>query len=609
MFALLRRWPSLRRLIVVMFVLPLMFAGGSLVGTLAGESVGNVGSLEISQYEFVNLYRGLEEQFRRQSGSDTLPPAMAEVVAQETRRRLISDYLMRAAAEEKNIAVPQSAIADEIRNMPDFLDEGGEFSLTLFNDYVRDPRQLESQVRQTLRRRPLLAALEARPLTAVREKLAAYRRQQRVVQEASLLVTAVFNIGEDDINRYYSQNQRRYQLREEADWEYVEVSADSVSASATLAPPTGEQITLAYEELLNEDAAQEQRRAAHIFIAGDGEDELRRAQEIVEQARQSPESFAELAREYSEDAGTAADGGDLGLVVRDDLPPAMDSAVFSMEEGDISEPLSVEGGFSIVKMEFSSAPPPRALSEMRDEAEERARQNIAQDHFLDLLERLEGVAHLNIGSLAEVAQEAGTTMQVAAEVLRRPRPGEEHPLFNAEILEQLFTEEILGGETSPAIAVDDVRYIFARSVRHQPASVRPLSEVGGEIAGRLRAAEQIALMRAEGTAAIPEDLEWSAPNTLSLADEGLGDDIDELTANEIFAADLTGGLPAFAMTAEPDMVRIFRIGEIAALPPEEEGDDLVATMLTERHSAAAGAAYLESLTERYDIQFDSSPLE
>ena len=70
MFKLFRRWPSLRRVGVVAFVLPIMFTGGSLISNLAAQSVGGVGSLEIPRDEFNNAYRQIEEEIREQYSID-----------------------------------------------------------------------------------------------------------------------------------------------------------------------------------------------------------------------------------------------------------------------------------------------------------------------------------------------------------------------------------------------------------------------------------------------------------------------------------------------------------------------------------------------------------
>ena len=612
MFFIFRRWPSLRRVGVILFALPLMFAGGSLVGDLAADSVGGVGTLEISRYEFAAAYQGLAERYRSRYNLDELPPELARDAAQQARLRLTSEYLVRAAAADKHIEPPDSAIADEIRATPEFQDESGNFSVALFDDYVRDPRRLEAEVRRALQRRALLTATRPGELQAVRDKVAAYSRQRRVVDETTLIVTTAFNIAEDDIARYYSANRRAYQIREEADWEYIVVSA---GAPEDLPPPDADAVSLAFTELQEENAAREQRTVRHIFIDGEGDSARVRAGEIAALARAAPDSFSDLAREFSEDAGSAANGGDLGIVVRGDLPSAMEEEAFALEAGEVGAPVAAGGGFSVMQVESSSAPPLR-LEDIREEAEMRARRIIAGDNLAALVERLQEVAHINIGSLTPVAEAAGASVQVAAGVPRNAAEADgAAPAFFADetVLAPLFAPEIAaGGETSPALAIDDYSYLMARATRHQPAQLRPLSEVGEGIARRLAALEQIRVMRenaADGGIVPPADAEWRGPWTLSLLPDEDGGElpIDNAARGEIFNAPLDGGLPAFAPVAGEGIVRVFRIREALSSSPDSDDVESVGLLLENSAETAGVNAYLQSAAENYEIYFDEEP--
>lgn len=617
MFFVFRRWPALRRLGVAVFALPLMFAGGSLVGNLAAQSVGGVGELEISRQEFAAVYQSLAERYLARYDLDELPPELARAAAGQARSRLVSEYLIRAAAADRQIEPPDSAVAAEIRATPEFQDESGNFSVSLFQDYVRDTRRLETEVRRNLRRRALLAAANPGEIPAVREKLAAYRRQLRVAEETSLTVTTAFNIGEDDIARYYSENQNEYQIREEADWEYIVVSAAAPDAGPA---PDADTMSLAFAELEEEYAARERRTVRHIFISGEDDDARERAAELAQQARASPETFADLAREFSEDAGSAANGGDLGVVVRGDLPAAMEDEAFLLESGEVGEPVLVDGGYSVLQAEVSAAPAPEA-EDLRAEAEARARRIIVRDELAERVERLQEVAHINIGSLEPVAAEAGVLLQTAVSVPRNSAAAEADdsaPAFFADesILAQLFSEEVLsGGETSPAIALNDDEYLMARAARYQPARVRPLTEVGEGIARRIAAREQIGVMLEDAAAGdgeiAPANAEWRGPWTLSLLGEEdeSPPEIDDAARGEIFAAALDGGFPAFALVPGDGIVHIFRIREAIDAPPRADDVAAIGRLLAESGQSAAVNAYLQVLAENYEVYFDDEPLQ
>ncbi|UJL47566.1 peptidylprolyl isomerase [Virgibacillus sp. NKC19-16] len=83
--------------------------------------------------------------------------------------------------------------------------------------------------------------------------------------------------------------------------------------------------------------------AQHILV----EDE-ETANEVKEQLDDGAD-FAELASEYSTD-GTAEDGGNLGYFSVGDMVPPFEDAAYSMEEGEISDPVATQHGFHIIKV-------------------------------------------------------------------------------------------------------------------------------------------------------------------------------------------------------------------------------------------------------------------
>jgi peptidyl-prolyl cis-trans isomerase SurA len=79
------------------------------------------------------------------------------------------------------------------------------------------------------------------------------------------------------------------------------------------------------------------------------EEKLARLEE-VRQLLDGGADFAELAREYSEDPGTAAQGGDLGCFGRGELVPEFEEVAFQLKPGEVSEPVLTEFGYHLIKL-------------------------------------------------------------------------------------------------------------------------------------------------------------------------------------------------------------------------------------------------------------------
>jgi len=66
---------------------------------------------------------------------------------------------------------------------------------------------------------------------------------------------------------------------------------------------------------------------------------------------QAGADFAELARQESDDAGSGANGGDLGSFRRGQMVPTFEQAAFAMQPGDLSEPVKTPFGYHVIKVE------------------------------------------------------------------------------------------------------------------------------------------------------------------------------------------------------------------------------------------------------------------
>ncbi|MEB2780380.1 peptidylprolyl isomerase [Algoriphagus sp. C2-6-M1] len=60
--------------------------------------------------------------------------------------------------------------------------------------------------------------------------------------------------------------------------------------------------------------------------------------------------FADLARKYSEDPGSATNGGDLGFSTRGQMVPEYEGAALSLRQGEISDPVETEYGFHMIQL-------------------------------------------------------------------------------------------------------------------------------------------------------------------------------------------------------------------------------------------------------------------
>jgi peptidyl-prolyl cis-trans isomerase C len=84
--------------------------------------------------------------------------------------------------------------------------------------------------------------------------------------------------------------------------------------------------------------------------------------------------FAQMAKQYSEDAATAAYGGEMGFIQRDKVVPPIVNAAYALEPGQVSDLVATPSGFEIIKVEQKHT---KTLEEIRPALESQIRQERA----------------------------------------------------------------------------------------------------------------------------------------------------------------------------------------------------------------------------------------
>ena len=112
-------------------------------------------------------------------------------------------------------------------------------------------------------------------------------------------------------------------------------------------------------------------------------------------------SFAEVATQYNADQALAARGGDLGVVAKGDLQPALDKAVFSLQAGGFTkEPVKTADGSYFVKVEQKQAKRDKAVTfdEVKDDVKAALTQVAERKAMISYIEGLVSKASIKVNS-------------------------------------------------------------------------------------------------------------------------------------------------------------------------------------------------------------------
>ena len=107
----------------------------------------------------------------------------------------------------------------------------------------------------------------------------------------------------------------------------------------------------------------EQRCVRHILF---NKDQKEKAEDVKQQLENGGD-FTKLAKENSQDPGSAENGGDLGCFGKDETVPEFEQAAFGAEQGEIVGPVKTEFGYHILKVTDVKPEQTRSLQEVESQ--------------------------------------------------------------------------------------------------------------------------------------------------------------------------------------------------------------------------------------------------
>ena len=617
MFDLVHRRKRIAQIILALLTIPFAFFGLQFYsrGMGGAEDVAKVNGSPITQHEFAEALRQQQDRLRAAFGPGVDPDVLD---TPQSRRALldslVSQRLISQAAQRAHLTVGDEALRETITAIPAFQGEGG-FSKETYEALLRSqnmtPAMFEAQMRHDLAVSQLAGAIAGTAIVpqTVAERIATLQDERREVQEALVPakpLLAEVKLDEARLKAYYEANAADFRVPEQVRAEYLVLSAQSLASPAAI--PEAD-LKAAYEARASQYRVAEQRRASHILVKTKAE-----AEKIAAEARKSPDQFAELARKYSQDPGSAAKGGDLGFFARGQMVGPFEDAAFALKEGQISDPVQTDFGWHVIRLTAVRPAQARPFAEVRSElAADLARQQGAR-RFAESAEGFGNTVYEQSDSLKPAAERFKLPLQTSGWLTRTPGP-DAGVLGNAKLVAALFSKDSLEAHrNTDAVEVAPNVLVSARVVEHQPAVQKKFEEVRGEIEQRLRAQEAAALARKAGESKLAAlakggdaGLAWGAAKSVSRrSPQG----IPAGALRKIMGAD-PAHLPAYAGAERGDEgYMLYRVARVLPAEPQPE-----AQRSAERARAAQQAgsrqleAYIESLRAQADIDVHAANLE
>lgn len=630
MFDAVRNNKRIVQIFLGLITLPFAFWGidSYIRNTGAGNDVASVGDTKIGVQQFEQALRERQDQLRQSMGAAFKPEIMnTSEVRLGVLNNLINQRLLLLEASNKRLSTSDEGLRNFIASVP-ALQENGRFSMSRFEAVLRSQgmsqTQFEARVRQDLTLQQLIGTIGSSAFVSATQAEAMLRIQSEERQFSEFRIAAdqfagKVKIEQAALQKFYDENKSRFEVPEQVKAEYVILSLDAMLPQVTVSDA---EIKSWYEGHQDRYQQAEERRASHILIPFGGDANKSKAkataEEVLKEVQKNPAKFADLARQHSQDPGSANKGGDLGFNARGMMVKSFDDAVFAQKEGEISGLVESEYGYHIIKVTGIRPAKQRPLQEVRADIEGELKRQAATRKFAEAAESFNNMVYEQSDGLQPVADKFKLTIEKTGWLPKNADPQVKAALGllgNDKVLAGLFSEDAVKNKrNTEAVEVAQNTLLAARVAEHIPASTRPFDAVKGDIEKHLKTQEALAQATSAGEAKLEElkkgedKVAWSASRGLSRM-QARQSQLPVAALQAIFKADVQK-LPAYVGVSVGNGYSLFKITKAAQ--PEKIDENQLKALRAEYASVVAQedlAAYLSSLRSRYKIDVNKSLLE
>lgn len=457
----------------------------------AGEAppAAIVNGEEITLQDLDQAYANYRQRLVQLFGG-SIPESLGDedMLRQQVLAQMTEETALRQHTERQRYRIGDDALSELIRAMPAFQNEGA-FDSNLYQAQLRSlgqsPVGFEERLRVSRAMQQFEQGIRATAFTIPleRKRYISLGNQKRKIRTLSHRTDASsIQIDDSQIEQYYLANSDRFRTPEQVRINYIEVGLEDVKQAVSV---DIESVRARYEDNIAAYSTPEIRSASHILLQANDDNSdavLARISEIRQRIVDG-EDFAELAREFSEDPGSAADGGNLGEIEPGIMVEAFENALYALEVGELSEPVRTSFGWHLIQLHDVSGGEVQSFESLRARLEDEIRGEHAEGQIYDLVENLSNLVYEQPDSLLPAAEQVGLEVKTSDWFDRFSGSGiaAEQKVRAAAFSTEIFAEKL----NSEAIELDGGRVVFLRVNEVRAPAQRPLDEVRAQIRAEL----------------------------------------------------------------------------------------------------------------------------
>lgn len=531
MFDFIRTHQRLMLLVLVILIFPsfaLVGISGYTNYVSGNKDLVKIGDASVTLEDFNGAQRNQMQQLQANMGAAFDPSLLDNPQARENLlESLIDRGVVIETATKAHFSVSDNVLRRAIAAIPE-LQVDGQFSPERYDEVLAamgiSSRDFEQSQRAELALQRVLgpigftAGVPASVVNGLRQALTEQRTLRLKVYEANAYTDQV-KVSDADVKDWYSKNEERLRVPEHVRAQYLVL--DEAAAMKALPAPTDAEMQAYYDQnksryvlpgrvLLNHilikagaDASAQERDAARA-----------KAQALAEKVAADKSSFADVAKAESQDIGTAKDGGRLGWITRGILPTELETAIFALNQGDVSGVVEGPDGFHVFMASEVEPERGETFEQAKAKVEAEIRRQLGAERFAEMASSLRDLAYDNATTLEPAAQALGIDIRTATGIAQdRLLPEQQVQgqaaaaspdasiLEDARVRRALFSPALMAEkQNSGVIEITPDTLVVVRVDEVVPSSIQPLEQVDDVIREALVQEQALALARKAGEA-------------------------------------------------------------------------------------------------------------
>lgn len=461
--------------------------------------IATVNGEDLLERDLERRTRDFRENLRASLGAAYRPDLFDDAqLRQQVTQIMIDERVLLDTTQDWGLRAGDNLVRSFILSVPSF-QRDGRFSQDLYDTTLRNrgmsQAMFEQRIRQDIVLNQIRQAVQSSAITTQLEIAESTRLSQQKRDISYVTITAeqllsTDPLDEEEVRTFYEDSGAQYMVPEKLSLQYLLLDVDELAKTVAV---DEQKLQGFFDQHANEFRVPEQRKLRHILVSlsqGASEEVAAGALEKVQSARDrlaAGEEFASVAKELSDDPGSAQSGGDLGFMERGILVAPFEEAAFTLEMGVVSEPVQTQFGYHLIEVTGIKAGGGAQFEDVREEVEIAYRRLEAEQLFYDYVERLADLSFENPGSLAPAAEALGLEIQTTELFARTtPPPAVENP----KALNAAFSEEVLlRGNNSDLLDLSPDQAMVLRVLENREAHRKPFAEVREQVEEAYRLAK------------------------------------------------------------------------------------------------------------------------